>query len=196
MRHSLLAEPKGAPWLVATGTLTNVALLFATFPEVVGHIRGLSVMGGAIGNGFTDAPMGNVIREGNWFGNQTGWAEFNIYVSDSFSLLHFPYIEYISQLVWHILEKPYGMSTSLLHMPLITPAGLRPIILLTQRADGPCSLVFQKHHVSFVLKNSMIGRLPSDPIFDAKVLTETNDSAIPKLPRLSSQTPSLRQRQH
>ncbi|KAJ5499908.1 Inosine/uridine-preferring nucleoside hydrolase [Penicillium expansum] len=57
MRDALLAQPKGTPWVVATGTLTNVALLFATFPEVVEHIQGLSIMGGAIGGGFTDAPM-------------------------------------------------------------------------------------------------------------------------------------------
>ncbi|KAJ5678913.1 hypothetical protein N7462_007157 [Penicillium macrosclerotiorum] len=33
MRDALLAQPRGTPWVVATGTLTNVALLFATFPE-------------------------------------------------------------------------------------------------------------------------------------------------------------------
>ncbi|KAI4261202.1 MAG: hypothetical protein L6R42_003595 [Xanthoria sp. 1 TBL-2021] len=77
MREALMA--KAAPWLVATGALTNVALLFATFPEVGHHIRGLSIMGGAIGNGFTDAPMGHVRGEGERFGNHTPWAEFNIY---------------------------------------------------------------------------------------------------------------------
>jgi hypothetical protein len=34
--------------------VTNIALLFATFPEVAEHIQGLSIMGGAIGEGFTD----------------------------------------------------------------------------------------------------------------------------------------------
>ncbi|KAL9103442.1 MAG: hypothetical protein Q9163_001505 [Psora crenata] len=79
MRHALMAEPKGAAFLVATGALTNVALLFATFPEVAGHIKGLSIMGGAIGSGFTHAPMGFVKGEGERFGNHTPWAEFNIY---------------------------------------------------------------------------------------------------------------------
>lgn len=78
MREALMAHP--APWLVATGALTNVALLFATFPEVGDHIRGVSIMGGAIGNGFTNAPMGHVRGEGERFGNHTPWAEFNIYV--------------------------------------------------------------------------------------------------------------------
>ncbi|KAI4099582.1 MAG: hypothetical protein LQ339_005880 [Xanthoria mediterranea] len=77
MREELLAQP--APWLVATGALTNVALLFAAFPEVGDHIRGLSIMGGAIGNGFTNAPMGHVRGEGERLGNHTPWAEFNIY---------------------------------------------------------------------------------------------------------------------
>ena len=80
MRHALLAQPKGTAWLVATGALTNVALLFATFPELVDHIAGLSIMGGAIGGGFTDAPLGQVRGEGARFGNHTRYAEFNVYV--------------------------------------------------------------------------------------------------------------------
>ena len=80
MRNALLAEPKDTAWLVSTGTLTNIALLFALFPEVVQHIKGLSIMGGAIGGGFTAAPMGKVAGEGERFGNWTPWAEFNIYV--------------------------------------------------------------------------------------------------------------------
>ena len=73
-------QPAGTAWVVATGALTNVALLFATFPELVGHIKGLSIMGGAIGTSFTDAPMGYVKGDGERFGNHTRWAEFNIYV--------------------------------------------------------------------------------------------------------------------
>ena len=80
MRHALMGQPEGTAWLVATGALTNVALLFATFPELVEHLKGLSIMGGAIGGGFTDAPMGHVKGEGERFGNWTRWAEFNIYV--------------------------------------------------------------------------------------------------------------------
>ncbi|KAJ5444173.1 uncharacterized protein N7458_008045 [Penicillium daleae] len=79
MRNALLSQPKGTSWVVATGTLTNVALLFATFPEVVEHIQGLSIMGGAIGGGFTDAPMSRLPGEKFRIGNVTPWAEFNIY---------------------------------------------------------------------------------------------------------------------
>jgi uridine nucleosidase len=80
MRDALMAQPKGVSWVVATGTLTNVALLFATFPEVAEHIQGLSLMGGAIGGGFTDAPMSRLAGERSRIGNVTPWAEFNIYV--------------------------------------------------------------------------------------------------------------------
>ncbi|KAJ5278988.1 Inosine/uridine-preferring nucleoside hydrolase [Penicillium angulare] len=79
MRDALLAQPKGTPWVIATGTLTNVALLFSTFPEVVEHIAGLSIMGGAIGNGFTAAPMSKIPGEKSRIGNVTPWAEFNLY---------------------------------------------------------------------------------------------------------------------
>lgn len=75
-----MGQEEGTAWVVATGALTTVALLFATFPEVVGHIKGLSVMGGAVGGGFTGAPMGRVEGQGERFGNWTRWAEFNIYV--------------------------------------------------------------------------------------------------------------------
>ncbi|KAL8690080.1 MAG: hypothetical protein Q9218_004394 [Villophora microphyllina] len=79
MRQSLMAEPAQTSWLVATGALTNVALLFASFPEVAEHIRGLTIMGGATGSGFTDAPLGHIRGEGPRCGNWTPWAEFNIY---------------------------------------------------------------------------------------------------------------------
>ncbi|MCJ1299179.1 Uridine nucleosidase 1 [Hypocenomyce scalaris] len=84
MREALLATPANTAWLVATGPLTNAALLFATFPEVASHIAGLSIMGGAVGGGFTAAKNGrtdgSLEKDANErFGNETDWAEFNIY---------------------------------------------------------------------------------------------------------------------
>lgn len=81
MRDALLSQPAGTAWLVTTGTLTNIALLFATFPEVADHIKGLSIMGGAIGDGFTDVPISRLPGDESLVGNTTPWAEFNIYVS-------------------------------------------------------------------------------------------------------------------
>jgi uridine nucleosidase len=80
MYAALIAQPSKTAWLVATGCLTNTALLFATHPDLASHIAGLSIMGGAIGGGFSAAPMGCIAGEGERFGNWTPWAEFNIYI--------------------------------------------------------------------------------------------------------------------
>jgi len=81
MAKALLSTPAGTAWLVATGALTNIALLFQSHPEVASHIKGLSIMGGAIGSGFTSAPMGRVSgEEAARIGNWSAWAEFNILV--------------------------------------------------------------------------------------------------------------------
>ncbi|PBP19547.1 inosine-uridine preferring nucleoside hydrolase [Diplocarpon rosae] len=79
MANALSATPESSAWIVATGALTNVAQLFQQHPELSSHIKGLSIMGGAIGDDFTNAPMGKVDdhkRIGNW----SQWAEFNILV--------------------------------------------------------------------------------------------------------------------
>ncbi|CAK7197481.1 Uridine nucleosidase 1 [Sporothrix eucalyptigena] len=74
---ALQAEPAGTPWLVATGCLTNVALLIKKYPALVDHIAGLSIMGGAVGGGFTAAVAGEVDGKPR-IGNRTAYAEFNI----------------------------------------------------------------------------------------------------------------------
>lgn len=84
MRDALMSCPRGTGWLVATGTLTNISLLFATFPEVAPHIKGLSIMGGAIGDGFANVPVGPEYADVNGklhprIGNWTPFAEFNIW---------------------------------------------------------------------------------------------------------------------
>ncbi|OIW35068.1 Inosine/uridine-preferring nucleoside hydrolase [Coniochaeta ligniaria NRRL 30616] len=77
MARALRAQPEGRAWLVATGAFTNAAALFQTYPELIPHVAGLSLMGGAVGGGFTPAVMGSVdgvARIGNW----TQFAEFNV----------------------------------------------------------------------------------------------------------------------
>jgi uridine nucleosidase len=79
MAEALRAQPPGTAWIVATGTLTNVGALFRKYPELAAHVKGVSLMGGSIGDNFSGAPMGKVdgkTRIGNW----TPWAEFNILV--------------------------------------------------------------------------------------------------------------------
>ncbi|RMD44378.1 hypothetical protein DV735_g687, partial [Chaetothyriales sp. CBS 134920] len=83
MRDALLRCPPNTAWLVTTGTLTNAGLLFAVYPEVAAHIKGLSIMGGAIGNGFSSAIMGPDFTDSlgkvrKRIGNKSPWAEFNI----------------------------------------------------------------------------------------------------------------------
>ena len=85
MFKALSSQEAGTPWLVCTGALTNAALMFAVHPEMAAHIAGLTHMGGAIGNKFTDAPMG-VLKghseedQAGRFGNWTPFAEFNVYI--------------------------------------------------------------------------------------------------------------------
>lgn len=78
MYRALIATRPNTAWLVSTGTLTNIGLLFQKYTDLAGHIKGLSIMGGAVGNKFTDAPMGKVKGEGERFGNWTAYAEFNV----------------------------------------------------------------------------------------------------------------------
>jgi uridine nucleosidase len=78
MYNALMTTPPNTAWLVSTGTLTNIALVFQKYPDLAGHIKGLSIMGGAVGGGFTNAPLGKVKGEGERFGNWTAYAEFNV----------------------------------------------------------------------------------------------------------------------
>lgn len=74
IHKALKQQPPGTAWVVAVGALTNIALLFGAFPDLADHIAGLSIMGGAVGGGFTDAPMGKVEGEGERVGNWSRWA--------------------------------------------------------------------------------------------------------------------------
>lgn len=74
---ALKSTPPNTAWVVATGAFTNVAALFIKYPDLIAHIKGVSLMGGAIGGGFTNAVLGSVDgvpRVGNW----TQFAEFNV----------------------------------------------------------------------------------------------------------------------
>lgn len=60
MAKAVLATEKETAWIVGTGALTNIARAFQLFPELVEHVKGVSIMGGAIGGGFTNAKLGKV----------------------------------------------------------------------------------------------------------------------------------------
>ncbi|KAM3084801.1 Uridine nucleosidase 1 [Clarireedia jacksonii] len=79
MAKALFATPPNTAWVVATGAYTNVAQCFQKYDKLAAHIKGVSMMGGAIGNEFTNAVLGRVDhkeRIGNW----SVWAEFNVLV--------------------------------------------------------------------------------------------------------------------
>ncbi|EGC41055.1 uridine nucleosidase [Histoplasma capsulatum var. duboisii H88] len=124
MRDSLLEQPKNTAWLVATGTLTNVGLLFATFPEVAEHVRGLSIMGGAIGGGFSHAPICKRAGDESRVGNITPWAEFNIYCDpeSAQSIFSSP----------ALAPKTVLIPLDLTHQVLCTPK-VQSLILQTER---------------------------------------------------------------
>lgn len=106
MRDSLMACPANTAWLVVTGTLTNLALLMATYPEVASHVKGVSIMGGAIGDGFSDVIMGQdyVDSDGEThkrIGNYSPFAEFNIWcdAEASQSIFQNPTLKYKTYLI-------------------------------------------------------------------------------------------------
>lgn len=69
MAEGILATEKGETMLVATGSMTNMALLVSLFPEVIEWLKGVVIMGGAIS-----------------VGNVTPVAEFNIWVPVSYTI--------------------------------------------------------------------------------------------------------------
>jgi uridine nucleosidase len=82
---ALLATERDTAWLIATGTLTNIAQLFTKYPELVRHLKGFSIMGGAVGDSFTAAPLGKV-HANERFGN---WTPYAGKLSGSFSKIGF-----------------------------------------------------------------------------------------------------------
>lgn len=76
MYDALIHTAAKTAWLVTTGTMTNAALLFAVHPNLVEHIRGLSLMGGGIGNFFTHAHMGRYSEPGRIKISPRVWREY------------------------------------------------------------------------------------------------------------------------
>ncbi|TGJ85080.1 hypothetical protein E0Z10_g3682 [Xylaria hypoxylon] len=100
MASALWACEPGTPWVVATGALTNIAELFAAYPDLKSHVAGVSIMGGSVGGGFTAAVMG-CVDDVERIGNYSQWAEFNVLIDPeaAAALLHDPILAPKSTLV-------------------------------------------------------------------------------------------------
>ncbi|KPI36775.1 Uridine nucleosidase [Cyphellophora attinorum] len=133
MRDSIMACAPNTAWIVPTGTLTNVALLFATFPEVVDHIKGLSIMGGAIGGEFSDVYLGPEYtgkdgQKHKRVGNTTPFAEFNIWcdAEASNSVFRNPVLR----------KKTYLIPLDITHQAVVTK-DIREMLLYGLNKSGP-----------------------------------------------------------
>ncbi|KAK7703715.1 Uridine nucleosidase 1 [Botryosphaeria dothidea] len=127
MYKALIATPPQTAWLVATGTLTNAARVVKEHPDLAGHLKGFSYMGGAIGGGFTDAPLGKVAGEGERFGNWTPYAEFNCDPEAAQFLLTHPIIA----------PKTTIMPLDVTHQCLGTPAVQTKLLGLPADSSPP-----------------------------------------------------------
>ena len=74
-----MAQPEETAWLVATGSLTNIGVLLRRYPQIISRIKGISIMGGSLGEGFSDAILGHA-DDKDRIGNIGFWAEFNILI--------------------------------------------------------------------------------------------------------------------
>jgi uridine nucleosidase len=130
-REAVMVQGKGTAWIVATGALTNIALLWAVFPEVEAHIAGLSVMGGSVGGGFTGANLGWLRKEdkslGERIGNVTPWAEFNIYCDPEAAKAVFGNEE--------VTEKMKLVTLDLTHLVLATETVLEGLLYRNEEEE-------------------------------------------------------------
>ncbi|THV74776.1 Inosine/uridine-preferring nucleoside hydrolase [Aureobasidium pullulans] len=132
MAEALLAQPKGTPWLVLLGSFTNIAIMLSLYPEVANHIKGLTIMGGAVGNHFTNAPPGHRNGEEDRVGNSTWWAEFNAMCDPEASRAIFsnPHLNIKTTLipldVTHLVMIEEEVIELMLHGPSMKPGSVKP----------------------------------------------------------------------
>lgn len=126
MAAALKAQPEDTAWIVATGSTTNVGALFRKHPELVSHIKGLSIMGGSIGDNFSNAPLGKVDGKER-IGNITPHAEFNILIDPEAAHEIFSNKE--------LAGKTTLIPLDLTHQVLATP-DIRDLILYGKERQG------------------------------------------------------------
>ncbi|TQS32264.1 hypothetical protein Golomagni_07427, partial [Golovinomyces magnicellulatus] len=124
MAAALKAQPKDTAWIVATGSTTNVGALFRKYPELVSHIKGLSIMGGSVGDDFSSAFLGKVDGKER-IGNITPFAEFNIIIDPEAASEIFTNKELASKTILIPLDVTHQvLATSEVHdLMLYGPSG-------------------------------------------------------------------------
>ncbi|KHN99866.1 Inosine/uridine-preferring nucleoside hydrolase [Metarhizium album ARSEF 1941] len=124
MYEALMAQPKDTAWLVATGSLTNVGVLLRKYPQVASHIKGISIMGGSVGGGFSDAVLGHADNKDR-IGNISFWAEFNILIDPEAAaeVFHNKEVAKKTTLVPLDLTHQVLASNDVRHMLLYGPGG-------------------------------------------------------------------------
>jgi len=138
--RALSATEPGTSWLVATGAMTNAALLFATYPDLAEHLAGVAIMGGAVGGNFTGADLGvppsQVTENGTAarapverMGNITPFAEFNFYIDPEVAQALF------SNPV--LAEKITLVTLDLTHLFLATPSVRQHLLQPSGTGDPP-----------------------------------------------------------
>ena len=70
-------------------------------------------MGGAVGGGFTQIESGKTLGQSEGFGNETPWAEFNIY--GIYQLLPYVLSDNLTPTYYQSIPKPHIRSSQ---MPL------------------------------------------------------------------------------
>lgn len=126
MFNALMVQPKDTAWLIATGSLSNVALLLQKHPEITAHLKGISIMGGAFGGGFSDARL-HVVDGKERVGNIGHWGEFNILIDPEAATEVFHNKE--------VAKKTTLVPLDLSHQVLATQA-VRKLILHGPNGDG------------------------------------------------------------
>ncbi|KJZ71606.1 hypothetical protein HIM_09000 [Hirsutella minnesotensis 3608] len=168
MYRALKAQEPNTAYLVATGSLTNIALLFALYPDLADHIRGLSIMGGGIGDNFANLVAGSANPEHiEEPGNTTAWAEFNIYCDPEAARAVFSNPK--------LAEKTMLIPLDLTHQMLATPDVMHYLRYGTASSNGasgdqgqvsPTRQLFSEILSSFAKSYAELCGLAGPPLHD------------------------------
>jgi uridine nucleosidase len=170
MYQALMAMPPNTVWLVAIGPLTNIAQLVTKYPVVQDHLRGLSIMGGVIGDDFCLGSATATAPTECW----NPLIEFNILCDPEAARL-------VLSKSPRVASKTTLIPLDLTHRLCITPSVL-DMVKEGPRGTTTLRLAFYQflrfYHDSFAKVTGLeIGAPLHDPIAFAVVLANLEDPA-------------------